>query len=185
MPACKNCHRQWSWWQTLKKTFSFRIGITCPFCHEKQYFSARYRMRSTIIPVVISPLIMYTGIYFGFSYISLLIAMSILVGFFAVNPFLLELTNKKVAYLIYYCMAFLCFINEADMYKIRENQIRVKVIKCAFVNVSPCRNTPMMSMMVGAIYCKNPIVDSGMYNTALPNNSNGKAVAIPEKMSRK
>jgi len=69
--------------------------MACPFCNEKQYFSARYRIRSTIIPVVISPLIMFTGTYFGFSYISLLIALSILVVIFAINPFFVELSNKE------------------------------------------------------------------------------------------
>ncbi|AIF42941.1 TIGR04104 family putative zinc finger protein [Virgibacillus sp. SK37] len=95
MPTCKKCHRKWSWWKTLKKTFSFRIGIACPFCNEKQYFSARYRLRGTIIPFFISPLIMFTGIYFGYSYITLLIALSILLVFFVVNPFFVELSDKE------------------------------------------------------------------------------------------
>ncbi len=95
MPTCKNCHRKWSWWQTFKKSFSFRIGMACPFCNEKQYFSARYRMRSTIIPVVSSPLIMFTGIYFGYSYLSLLIALSVLLVIFAINPFFVELSNEE------------------------------------------------------------------------------------------
>lgn len=95
MPTCKNCHRKWSWWQTLKKCLSFRIGMTCPYCNEKQYFSGRYRMSGTIIPVVTSPLVIFMGIYFGYSYISLLIAISVILAIFAINPFFIESSNEE------------------------------------------------------------------------------------------
>ncbi|KKB42067.1 hypothetical protein QY96_01541 [Bacillus thermotolerans] len=38
---------------------------------------------------------MFTGIYFGYSYITLLIALSILLVFFVVNPFFVELSDKE------------------------------------------------------------------------------------------
>lgn len=95
MPTCQNCQPRRSWWQTFKKTFSFRIGVACPFCNEKQYFSARFRIRSTMIPVIMSPFIIFTGTYFGFSYISLLIVLSILAVFFVVNPFFVELSKEE------------------------------------------------------------------------------------------
>src|SRR5699024_4919738 len=74
---------------------------------------------------------------------------------------------------------------EADIYKISENQISINVTKCALVNTSSYKKTPMNNMIVGAIYCKNPSIDNGMCNTALPNKSKGTAVAMPENKRSK
>src|SRR5699024_10936066 len=80
---------------------------------------------------------------------------------------------------------FLLQRKEADIYKISENQIRINVTKCALVNSSSYKKTPMNSMIVGAIYCKNPSIDNDVCNTALPNKSKGTAVAMPENKRSK
>ncbi len=66
------------------------------------------------------------------------------------------------------------------IYRIKEIQISENVNKCAEVNSSPNRNTPINSIIVGAIYCKKPTIDNGMNWTELPKSNNGTAVAIPE-----
>lgn len=95
MPSCQTCQRTWSWSQTFKRTLSFRIGMLCPYCHEKQYYSARYRNRSTIISAILGPFIIITGYYFGISVLFLFIALVLLVAFFVANPFFVELSNEE------------------------------------------------------------------------------------------
>src|SRR5690625_883521 len=84
-----------------------------------------------------------------------------------------------------YCsitLRFLCCKVEVT-YKVTEAQINKKVIKWSFVNVSPYKVTPINNISVGAIYCKKPVNDSGICNTAIPNNNNGTAVAMPDMTS--
>ncbi|MDR4889763.1 hypothetical protein RGU12_19910 [Fredinandcohnia sp. QZ13] len=43
MPTCQKCKNKWSWKQTFKKSFTFTNAMTCPYCGEKQYITARTR----------------------------------------------------------------------------------------------------------------------------------------------
>jgi len=71
--------------------------MVCPFCEEKQYFSARYKKKSATISIIISPIFMFVGIFVGFTPISLFIALSILLIFIIVTPLTVELANEEEA----------------------------------------------------------------------------------------
>ncbi|WP_438310651.1 TIGR04104 family putative zinc finger protein [Sporosarcina sp. FA9] len=95
MPTCQNCHNKWSWKQTFKKSFKFIGGMTCPYCSEQQYLTARMRKRSTLIPLIIVPLILLGNIFFGPFLLSLIALLGLLPLFFIINPFIVELSNKE------------------------------------------------------------------------------------------
>lgn len=41
MPICQNCHKQWSWKQTVKKMFTLDTGMICPNCGKKQLLTTQ------------------------------------------------------------------------------------------------------------------------------------------------
>lgn len=53
------------------------------------------------------------------------------------------------------------------------------VTTCTEVNGSLNKKTPSKNMRVGAIYCKNPIRESGIRLAPWANNSKGIAVTAP------
>ncbi|WP_010529144.1 TIGR04104 family putative zinc finger protein [Lentibacillus jeotgali] len=95
MPSCQKCHKKWSWKQTFKRSFTLGGGMTCPYCGEKQYLTARMRKRSTIIPFIIGALIMLANLFFGPSYVSIFALLALLPLVFIINPFFVELSNEE------------------------------------------------------------------------------------------
>jgi len=94
MPTCQNCYNKWSWKQTFKKSFILIGGMTCPYCGEKQYPTARMRKRSTIIPFIV-PLILLGNLFFGPSYIILFSLLGLIPLVFITYPFFVELSNEE------------------------------------------------------------------------------------------
>lgn len=95
MPICQKCHRKWNRQQTLKRMIVPGTFITCPFCCEHQYFSAKSRKKmvliSTGLPVIFPFLILFAAPFPCIALLSLCIA--------ALQMFLLpaavELSNKE------------------------------------------------------------------------------------------
>lgn len=56
---------------------------------------------------------------------------------------------------------------------------------CADVNGSLYKNTPRISMIVGAMYCRKPSIANGILLAPLANNCNGTAVATPASINNK
>jgi CXXC-20-CXXC protein len=95
MPTCQNCHHKWSWKQTFKKSFTLIGGMTCPYCDEKQYLTARMRKRSTIIPFIMVALIMLGNHFIGPSYVAVFALLGLLPLVIIINPFFVELSNEE------------------------------------------------------------------------------------------
>lgn len=95
MPTCQNCHEKWSWKQTIKKSLTLLVGMTCPYCSERQYQTARMRRRTTLIPIIIVPFIMIGHHFFGFSPLYMLFLFGILLLGIAINPFFIELASEE------------------------------------------------------------------------------------------
>ncbi|ASN05629.1 TIGR04104 family putative zinc finger protein [Virgibacillus necropolis] len=95
MPTCQNCHKKWNWKQTFKKSFTLGGEMTCPYCEEKQYLTARMRKRSTIIPFIITSLIMLGNLFFGPSYVFVFALLGLFPLFFGIYPFFVELSNRE------------------------------------------------------------------------------------------
>jgi len=96
MPACNQCDTKWSWTQTLKRSsFTFGIGMICPYCKQKQYISASSRKKhtmyvlATFVPFLINlffDLSISKAIFYAF------ITGVIIIGIY---PFLIELSNQE------------------------------------------------------------------------------------------
>lgn len=95
MPTCQNCHKEWSWKQTFKKSFTLIGEMTCPYCGEKQYLTARMRKRSTVIPFIVATLIMLGNLFFGPSYVTIFALLGLLLIFFIINPFFVQLSSEE------------------------------------------------------------------------------------------
>lgn len=95
MPTCQSCFEKWSWKETFKKSFTLDIGMKCPYCNKMQYYSSRFRKRSSLIPFIIITLIMLGNFIFGPSYIFFLTLIGLFPLFMGVYPFFVELTNEE------------------------------------------------------------------------------------------
>lgn len=71
--------------------------MTCPYCEEKQYYSARMRKASGIISFIIITVIMIGNLIFGPSVIAFIALISLLPIYFVVLPFVIELANEEEA----------------------------------------------------------------------------------------
>ena len=69
--------------------------MTCPYCGEKQYLTARMRKRSAIISFTIVAVIMLGNIFFGLFYVSIFTLLGLLLLVFVINPFFVELSNEE------------------------------------------------------------------------------------------
>ena len=95
MPACQNCHSQWSWKETFKRSFVLIGGMTCPYCGEKQYLTARMRKRSTLIMPIVILFILLGNLFFGPSYIALFAILGVIPLSIILYPFFVELSNEE------------------------------------------------------------------------------------------
>src|SRR5690625_7868770 len=98
MPVCTNCHKKWSWKQTVKKTNSLYPKMTCPLCGAAQYHSRKSLRRGAFLNLMILlPLLIQ--LFFDVPCIILLSLFSVLALFFFI--FLLfstELISKVSFY---------------------------------------------------------------------------------------
>src|SRR5699024_3349428 len=95
MPTCQNCRITWTWKETFNKQYNLMGEMTCPYCGEKQYYSAQYRKRGGIIPLVMISLIMLGNLLFGPSVYALIALFSLIPVIFIVSPFFIELANEE------------------------------------------------------------------------------------------
>ncbi|MGP4074674.1 TIGR04104 family putative zinc finger protein [Halobacillus sp. K22] len=95
MPVCKNCKEEWTWGETMKKSFTLATGITCPYCDRKQYLTASSRKKSSL-SIFLIPLVMFISLLFDNSsplFLFFLIAIAALV--MSLQPFIMELSNEE------------------------------------------------------------------------------------------
>lgn len=95
MPICQNCHHTWTWKETFKRSFTFDGGMECPYCKKMQYYSARFRKISSIIPFAVITLIMSCNFLFGPSYIFVIALLSLIPLYIVIYPFTVKLSNEE------------------------------------------------------------------------------------------
>lgn len=95
MPTCQTCHKEWGWKQTVRKSFTLDTGMTCPYCGEKQYVTAKARKRNSLT-VLLIPLILLISFVFDISLILRLVLL-VTVGILMIGtyPFFIELSDKE------------------------------------------------------------------------------------------
>ncbi|ARP44222.1 MULTISPECIES: TIGR04104 family putative zinc finger protein [Geobacillus] len=95
MPICQHCKKQWTWRQTFCRMFTLGTKLMCPYCQNKQYYSARSRRRNGVFNLV-SPLILFLSLSFN---VSLLTAIALMVMgtllSLMIQPFFIELSNQE------------------------------------------------------------------------------------------
>lgn len=94
MPTCQNCQEKWTWSQALRRSLQLGGGMPCPYCGEKQYYSARMRRRSGFVSFII-PLVLFGNLLFGPSIISVIVLLSLVPIYLLVIPFFMELANEE------------------------------------------------------------------------------------------
>lgn len=94
MPTCQNCHKKWTWKQTMTLTFANNMGMICPYCGNKQYITATSKKWSSyygfIIPIVIPIQIFLNVPILPMIIIFLSITACVIGGY----PSIIKLSNK-------------------------------------------------------------------------------------------
>lgn len=95
MPTCNQCGTQWTWWQTIKRSFSISPGLPCPKCEKEQFVTKRSKKKSGLL-IFIMPITLpiVTLLQVPVTLI-LLIYPSLFVLLISSYPFLMELTNEE------------------------------------------------------------------------------------------
>lgn len=94
MPICQNCQTEWSWKQTIKKSFTMDTAMNCSNCNHKQYPTRKTRRRFALYLLI--PLLSLLLPSFG---VSGLIVIGILISgcilLMAMYPFILQLSSQE------------------------------------------------------------------------------------------
>lgn len=91
IPVCQSCKKEWTWKQTIKRTFRLK----CPHCGSKQYESASSKKKGSLfILFVLIPLPI--NVLFDLS-ISVALVLSVIVALIMISiyPFVLKLSNEE------------------------------------------------------------------------------------------
>lgn len=94
MPECQNCHETWSWKQTFKVSFMLGGDMICPYCDEKQYYTAKFRKRSALTSIILSTIIILGILLWDFSYLPLFGLIGIPLISIFVHPCFVKLSNE-------------------------------------------------------------------------------------------
>ncbi|WP_367281336.1 TIGR04104 family putative zinc finger protein [Planococcus shenhongbingii] len=95
VPKCTNCKSQWSWKQTIRKTFTLKSKLDCPVCGKSQYISGKSRKKLGALNLVIL-LPLFFNVYMSTN--PLLVITAIFTLFFITLvfiPFLTKLSDKE------------------------------------------------------------------------------------------
>ena len=94
MPTCENCHRTWSWKQTIQKNFSLDPAMECSYCGTKQYHTPKSKVKNGLLNfIILLPLVL--NIFFDIPWMILLSLFPILfVVVLSIYPFFMELSSK-------------------------------------------------------------------------------------------
>lgn len=95
MPTCQNCHRNWTWKQTIKSIFTLDSAMPCPYCEKRQFQTRKSKKRLGLLNLlVLLPLLLNV-----FLNIPVLILLSLFPLLFILimsfNPFLMQLSNEE------------------------------------------------------------------------------------------
>ncbi|MFS0750080.1 TIGR04104 family putative zinc finger protein [Oceanobacillus sp. 1P07AA] len=94
MPECQKCGENWTWKQTIKKSFTLDTRMICPYCHETQFISKRSRKRSSAFTFLI-PLVLLLNIFWHPTLWTIVIMLLVLIILMVSYPYWLELSNEE------------------------------------------------------------------------------------------
>lgn len=92
MPTCQNCGKEWTWKQTVKTLFRFRLK--CPHCGKRQYLTAMSKFRTSmfgLIPIIALPIFELFNVSWWM--IGVLMTPVLIVICIAI-PYMIEVSNE-------------------------------------------------------------------------------------------
>lgn len=98
MPVCQNCQQTWSYRETLRKSFTLSMSMTCPHCGAKQYLTPESKKKSGMLSLIV-PFIVFIPVFFDVSVLFMAgIYIIVLILLTGMLPFLMKLSSKEEPY---------------------------------------------------------------------------------------
>ncbi|PKR78430.1 hypothetical protein CEY16_01345 [Halalkalibacillus sediminis] len=95
MFVCSNCNYQFSYKESLSRSWAPRVGIICPNCNEKQYYTAESRKKGFWGFAIMVPVFILFNSFNVPSYITLSIASLLVLITYLASPFIYDLTSEE------------------------------------------------------------------------------------------
>ncbi|MEY8749784.1 TIGR04104 family putative zinc finger protein [Alkalicoccobacillus gibsonii] len=95
MPTCKHCGTQWTWWQTLKRSFTISPGLPCPNCEKEQFVTKRSKKKTAVLSFIFPMMIPVMTLTQASLTTIFIFYPSLFIIVFSIYPFLMELSNKE------------------------------------------------------------------------------------------
>ncbi|SDJ12047.1 TIGR04104 family putative zinc finger protein [Salimicrobium halophilum] len=93
MPECENCKYTWTWKETIRKSFRSSLGMNCPNCGEKQYWTLKSKRMNGLLPMTV-PLVMVLYLLFDLPAAVALAALFLaFLVIMIIQPFLVDVGN--------------------------------------------------------------------------------------------
>ncbi|MGP4041663.1 TIGR04104 family putative zinc finger protein [Gracilibacillus sp. D59] len=89
------CHNDWSYLQTLKKSFTLDPAMPCPYCGTNQFLTKTTRRKTGILNFLPALVILLPSLFDVSIMISVLFLLITLTAMVAIYPTLVELSNQE------------------------------------------------------------------------------------------
>src|SRR5699024_8516819 len=53
MPICENCHNEWTWKETFKRSFTLDSKMRCPYCDKDQYITQKSKLKTFFFNMIV------------------------------------------------------------------------------------------------------------------------------------
>ncbi|WP_347860970.1 TIGR04104 family putative zinc finger protein [Salimicrobium sp. PL1-032A] len=94
MPICENCKYTWTWKETVQKSFRSSLGMNCPHCCEKQYWTLKSKKVNGLLPMIV-PLVMLAYLLLDLPAEVALAALFLTIPLImTIQPFLVDVRNE-------------------------------------------------------------------------------------------
>ncbi|WP_058307179.1 TIGR04104 family putative zinc finger protein [Gracilibacillus massiliensis] len=95
MPRCEHCQQQWTFKQSIKKSFTLVAGMSCPYCETDQYLTKKARRKTSMLNFLPAPSLLLPSIFGLQIYASILFFLVALTIMLVLYPNLMELTSNE------------------------------------------------------------------------------------------
>ncbi|WYP27253.1 TIGR04104 family putative zinc finger protein [Alkalihalobacillus sp. FSL W8-0930] len=95
MPTCNHCGAQWTWWQTLKRSFTISPGMPCPKCEKEQFVTKRSKKKSGLLGFIFPLMLPIVTMLQVPVMLILFIYPSLFLLLISLYPFLIEFSNEE------------------------------------------------------------------------------------------
>ena len=94
MPTCTHCQTEWTWKQTIKKSFTLSNKLACPVCGKSQYIAGKSRKKIGALNMLVLLPMLLNAITPISPLAVIALMFSLFLAVLAYMPFLTELSDK-------------------------------------------------------------------------------------------